>query len=295
LSYEQHLGLILKLIVFEVKRKPGMIKKGHNNKINWSAFSAIVAVLALITTVIISGIQMKKSRELFEKQFMFDTSYSKKQFVFDTTYIHEQLKLMKSELLLNREQFFTNDSIARQNLELAKKAITHEDQNKSKIIPQIMFIDLMDKHWNLKRIEKLLNEKDSQVRIDYVFKTKLNTLTFNSISIYDLFLAFNSNPKIPYQIINIYGNINKIYEGFIRNNFNSKTDTLIVTADRTDITADTDFPINGTTFNDIHILKTTLMNIEETLKAINIIYKIKSMNELNSFLCKEVSFEDIAF
>jgi hypothetical protein len=174
-----------------------ILVKTNDNKFNWTALSAIASVVALIITVTISSIQIQRSRNLFEIQFKSDSTNFQKQFSFDTAYLQKQLK--------------RNDSINKINMDLTKQAINHDDINKSKIIPSIFYTDLINKHWNLKRIQKLLNEKNNQARIDYIFKTKFNILTYNSINNYDMVLAFNKNTDLAYQIIDMYNSISKLY------------------------------------------------------------------------------------
>jgi len=262
--------------------------------INWNAVTAIATILALISTVLISSMQMKRSRVLFETQFRFDTTYSKNQFSFDTAYLREQIKIMKSDHELTIRQIERNDLINDLNMKLTKQAITYDDKNKAKIIPQILYIDLIDKHWNLKRIMKLLNEEENDARIDFLFKTKLNVLTYSSISNYDLFIAFDKNSELAYGILNIYNNISKLYEEHLKEGFNKKVDTIIPSMN-SGISADSMFPINGKSFNDISILKNTLIEIENKLNMINGIYKYQSKNDLINRLERKISFDDIVF
>ena len=259
-------------------------------KINWNAVTAIAAIFALITTVIISSIQMERSRELFEKQFTFDTSYSRKQFVFDTTYLQDQIQLMKEEMSLNLKQIKRNDSINKLSMDLTKQAITHDDKNKSRIIPEILFMDLLEKHWNLKLLQELLNENYNKARIDYIFKTKLNTSIYSSINNYDLFLALNDNPDLAYQIVSIYNNISKIHEEYINESFNQRIDTI------NGIKFPFRFPaVLGNVFNDISILEGTLHNIRDAIKSINDIYNYRSTDFLNKEISREVMGNDMMF
>lgn len=268
------------------KGKHKKTEKG-NEKTNWNAVTAIVAIAALIITVIISSIQMERTQELFEKQFSFDSSYTLKQFKYDSTYLCEQLQLMKNEIK-------TNDSINAENLKLTKEAINHDDKNKAEIIPKIIFEDMKEKYWNLKLYQALLKEDDNKARIDYIFKTRLNTLSYYSISIYDLFLAFSDNPDLANQIVSIYNNVSKLYEEYIKGSFNTKTDTIIIKG----ATFPATFPIvlgGQKSFNDISILVGTLNEIRIAIESINGIYNYKTRDILNKELSKEITRSDILF
>lgn len=263
------------------------MKKDKISKINWNALSAIAAVVALICTVIISSIQMKRSRELFEQQFAFDTSYARQQFKYDTTYLNEQLKLMKDEIK-------RNDSINAENLKLTKEAINHDDKNKAKIIPKIIYIDLKNKYWNLLLLQALFKEDDNTARIDYIFKTRLNILSYNSINIYDLFLAFGDNSNLANKIVSIYNNLAKLNEEFIKGSFNIRTDTIKYDG----ATLPAVFPIPFSiqkSFNDLSILGNTMNEIRYALESINNVYKYESEENLIKEMSKKIQRSDLLF
>lgn len=238
--------------------------------------SAIAAVVALISTVIISSVQIQRSQEIFEEQFSFDTTYHRKQFDFEKAYIEEQLQLMREEMALGLEQARKNDSITKINMDLTKEAISHEDKTKAKIIPNLLFLDLLEKHWYIRILQRLQNgDNNNKARIDYIFETKLNTSIFGSISNYDLFLALNDNPDLAYQIISIYHSIDKVHEEYVGESFNQRIDSI------QGIPFPFKFPIRfESVFDDASILEGTQLNIREVITSINNKYRYISKARL---------------
>lgn len=260
-------------------------------KINWNAVSAIAAVVALISTVIISSVQMQRSQEIFEEQFSFDTTYYRKQFEFEKSYIEEQLQLMREEMALGLEQAKKNDSITKINMDLTKEAIGHEDNNKAKIIPNLLFLDLLEKHWYIRILQRLQSGNDNnEARIDYIFETKLNTSIFHSINIYDLFLALNKNPDLAHQIISIYHSIDKVHEEYVGDNFNQRIDSI----------EGIPFPIKlpikfQNFFGDASILEGTKLNIKKVITSINSKYHYLSRDSLEKEVSKQILGNDLIF
>lgn len=232
-------------------------------KVNWNAITAITAIIALIATVYISNTQMSRSHELFERQFTLE----KNQFKFDSIYLSKQNILLLKELDLIANQIKRNDSMNNIQIGLTRQAIFYDQLTKAKVIPKLLFNDLLNKYWNLKRIDKLLNEENSEFRLHYIFQTKLDNHIFRSINFFDLYQAIPNN-EIYRQIINCYSNIEKIQSAYLKSNFNTRTDSIPFRF-RNDMIFDKRLKLGDISYNDLTILKNTINDIKGLTQKLN--------------------------